>query len=317
MASARRLLALAATLVLAGVACATTTSTTAPASTTAPSPIPVYTLDRAEHRRPAAVDWHAESRTFFVSTLNDGGIYRGRLDEPVTPIFLRGQPGLSADGIRVVGGRIYVGGGIDGEIRIYDLATRQRTGTFETGAGGQVTDLAVTGSGDVYVTDGVRPVLWHLTPQQVDAGSGTPEAIPVTPEISMHGSCNLNGIVALTDRRLIVANFANGSLYRVDLDEAGGRAIVPITGVTVPLAAGMALDEDRLVVADDAGLSVVALGDDVASAMLVEQIRDPSFRDTAAVALADDRYLVVNLDQSSSHKTPGQPDTVSSVPARS
>ena len=123
----------------------------------------------------------------------------------------------------------------------------------------------------------------------------------------MHGSCNLNGIVALTDRRLIVANFADGLLYRVDLDEAGGRTIVPITGVTVPLAAGMALDEDRLVVADDAGLSVVAVGDDVASAMLVEQIRDPSFRDTAAVAVADDRYLVVNLDQSSSHKTPGQP----------
>jgi hypothetical protein len=60
-----------------------------------------------------------------------------------------GQPGESADGIRVAGGRTYVAGSTDGRIRVYDLATRQRTGTFETGPGGQVIDLAVTGTGDV------------------------------------------------------------------------------------------------------------------------------------------------------------------------
>jgi hypothetical protein len=132
----------------------------------------------------------------------------------------------------------------------------------------------------------------------------------------VHSLDNLNGIVALTGRRLIVSHFADGVLYRIDLDGAGGRTIVPITGVRVPLAAGMALDGDRLVIADDAGLSVVELGDDAGNAGLVEQIRDPSFRDTAAVAAADDRNLVVNLNQSSSHKTPGQLDTVSGVPAR-
>ena len=199
------LLALAAALILTVAACATTppsnaTTSTPPPSTAALGPIPVYTLDGAEHRRPAAIDWHAESRTFFVSTHNDGSIYRGELDSPITPIFLHGQPGQEADGIRVVGGRIYIG---------------------------------------------------------------------------------------------------------------GGRTIVPITGATVPLATGMALDGNRLVIADDAGLSVVELGDDAGDATLVEQIRDPSFRSTAAVAVAGDRYLVANLaDQGP------PPDTVSSVPAR-
>jgi hypothetical protein len=311
MAPCRSLLALGAALLISSPACAATPAATAPPATAASDPIAVYTLDGAEHRRPAAIEWHADSRTFFVSTHNDGGIYRGGLDNPITPIYLRGQPGQQADGIRVAGGRIYIGGGIDGEIRVYDLTTRQRTGTFATGPGGQVIDLAVTSTGDVYVTDGVRPVLWHLTPEQVVAGTGVPEAIPLTPEISADGACNLNGIVALTDRRLIVGNYADGLLYRIDLGDTGGRTIVPITGVTVPLAAGMALDGNRLVIADDAGLSVVELSDDAGHATLVEQIRDPSFRSTAAVAVADDRYLVANLaDQGP------PPDTVSSVPAR-
>ena len=312
MASARPLLALAVAALIGAAACAATPPVTSPPpSTAAPAAISAYTLEGSEHRMPAAIDWDAASRTFFVSTHNEGIIYRGGLDDPITPVFLRGQPGQSADGIRVSGGRIYIAGGVDGQIRVYDLVTRQRTGTFETGPGGHVIDLAVTGTGDVYVTDGVRPVLWHLTPEQIAAGTGTPEAVVVTPEVPMHASCNLNGIVALTDRRLIVGNYTDGLLYRVDLSDSGGRTIVPITGVTVPLAAGMALDGNRLVLADDAGLSVVELGDDARHATLVEQIRDPSFRSTAAVAVAGDRYLVANLaDQGP------PPDTVSSVPAR-
>jgi hypothetical protein len=316
MAPSHPLLTLAAALILTVPACATTPPSNAsmaiePASTAAMGSISVYTLDGAEHRRPAAIEWHAESRTFFVSTHNAGSIYRGGRDSPITPIFLHGQPGLEADGIRVAAGRINIGGGNDGEIRVYDLATRQRTGTFETGPGGQVIDLAVTDAGDLYVTDGVRPVLWHLTPEQIAAGTGTPEAVVVTPEVPMHSSCNLNGIVALTDRRLIVGDYTDGLLYRVDLSGRGERTIVPITGVTVPLASGMALDGDRLVIADDAGLSIIELSDDAAHATLVEQIRGPSFRSTAAVAVAGDRYLVANLaDQGP------PPDTVSSVPAR-
>jgi len=310
MASARPLLALAVAVLIGTAACAATPPATSPPSTAAPAAISAYTLEGSEHRMPAAIDWDAASRTFFVSTHNEGIIYRGGLDDPITPIFLRGEPGQSADGIRVSGGRIYIAGGVDGQIRVYDLSTRQRTGTFETGPGGHVIDLAVTGTGDVYVTDGVRPVLWHLTPEQVAAGHGTPEGIPVTPEVAIHGLDNLNGIVPLTDHRLIVSHFADGLLYRIDLGAAGGRTIVPITGTAVPLAAGMALDGNRLVVADDAGLSVVELSDDAGHATLVDRIRDPSFRSTAAVTVADDRYLVANLaDQGP------PPDTVSSVPA--
>lgn len=310
MASTRPLLALAVALLIGAPACAATPPSTAPPSAATPAAVPVYTLDGAEHRRPTDVDWDTESRTFFVSTYNEGILYRGGLDEPLTPVFLHGQPGQTADGLRVAGGRIYVCAGTEHQVRVYDLATRQRTGTFETGSGGHVIDLEVTGPGDVYVTDAILPMLWHLTPAQVAAGSGTAQGIPVTPEISIHGDFNLTGIVALTDHRLIVSHHADGLLYRIDLDANGGRTIAPVTGTVVPLAAGLALDGNQLVVADGKGLSVLTLGDDAGSATLVGQIRDPSFRNAVAVAVTGDRYLVANFaDQGP------PPDTVSSVPA--
>jgi hypothetical protein len=310
MVSARPPLALAVALLIGAPACAATPPATGP-PTAPPSAaaIAVYNLDGAGRLKPTDVEWHAESRTFFVSTYNQGALYQGGLDDPLTPAFLRGQPGQTADGIRVAGGRIYVAAGTEAQIRVYDLATRQRTGTFTTGSGGHVIDLEVTGPGDVYATDAILPMLWHLTPGQVAAGSGTAQGIPVTPEISIHGDFNLTGIVALTDHRLIVSHHADGLLYRIDLADGGGRTIVPITGTSVPLAAGTALDGNRLVVADGKGLSVLTLGDDAGSSTLVEQIRDPSFHDTVAVTVADGRYLVANYATQT-------PDTVSSVPVR-
>jgi len=314
MTHSRPLLALATALLLGAPACAATPAATAPATTAppaaaAPGPIPVYTLDGPGGLKPTDVEWHAESRTFFVSTFNQGALFQGRLDDPRTPAFLQAQPGQTADSMRVAGGRIYVCAGIEAQIRVYDIATRQRTGTFEVGSGGHVIDAEVTGTGDVYVTDAMLPMLWHLTPDQVAAGSGTAQGIPVTPEIPIHGDTNLFGIVALNDHRLVVGHRADGQLYRIDLDDSGGRTIVPITGAAVPLAGGIALDGERLVVTDGAGLTVLALDDDARTATVIDQIRDPAFHDTTSVAVADDRYLVVSFDTRT-------PDTVVSVAAR-
>jgi hypothetical protein len=40
--------------------------------------------------------------------------------------------------------------------------------------------------GDVYVTDSFRPILWHVTRAQVQAGSGTPEQIADAIETWFH-----------------------------------------------------------------------------------------------------------------------------------
>ena len=176
---------------------------------------------------------------------------------------------------------------ISGQIRVYNLVTKAQVGRFETGSGGEVIDLAVTDSGDVWATDGTRPVLWHLTPQQVAHGSGTPTALPVTPEIAYSPSPNnLTGIVAMTNQRLLVVNEGDGTLYRIDLDSHAprGRTITPIGGATVRQGESMLLDGHRLVVADFHGLSIMNLSDDAQHATADTPIRDPAFHETFSAA---------------------------------
>ena len=313
------LLVVAVTAVLAAVTACSTPGNSPPSGAPAPSaapstgPVAVYTLEKPEHRTPVPITWHAESGTFFVGTMHDGSIYRGRPDDPTVRVFLMGQPGQTASGIGVSGDRIVVAGGIYGDVRAYDLRTRERVGDFSTGSGGFLHGLHVAGSGDVWVTDAQRPALWHLTPEQVAAGEGAPTSIPLSPEIPYIAGCdNVQGVVALSDTRLVVVNFFDGTLYRIDLDPRApqGRTITPIADATVPLGSRMILDGSRLVVADENGLSVVELDADAARGTVVTRLRDPSFRDATAVARVGDRYLVVNAAW---NEPP--PYTISSVPA--
>jgi hypothetical protein len=287
--------------------------TPAPSAVPSPGPVAVYTLENPEHRTPVPITWHAESGSFFVGTMHDGSIYRGKPDDPTVRVFLLGQPGQTASGIGVTGDRVVVAGGIYGDIRAYDLRTRQRVGEFSTGSGGFLHGLHIADSGDVWITDAQRPALWHLTPEQIAAGEGTPTSIPLSPEIRYIAGCdNVQGVVALSDTRLVVVNFFDGALYRIDLDPRApqGRTVTPISDATVPLGSRMILDGSRLVVADENGLSVVELDAGATRGTVVTRLRDPSFHDATAVARVGDRYLVVNAGW---NEPP--PYTISSVPA--
>ena len=82
----------------------------------------------------------------------------------------------------------------------------------------------MTRRGDVYVTDSFRPTLWHVTAEQVAAGSGTPQALDVSAIPYEAGAFNLNGIVAKGCRKLVVVDTNSGKLFRIKLDDAGARS---------------------------------------------------------------------------------------------
>ena len=281
--------------VLAAVALSIVAGCSAPAPPPGPPPasaVALYTLAESNrgkpqdirHGEPVDVGWHAASGTFLVATYNDGTIYRGRLADPDVPVYMKARWARRSPGSPSRATCSTRPGSISGQIRVYDLATKAQVGRFETGSGGEVIDLAVTSSGDVWATDGVRPVLWHLTAQQVADGSGTPTALPVAPEIAFTpGPNNLSGIVAVSDRRLLVVHEGDGTLYRIDLDPQAprGRTITRIDGATVRQGEGMVLDGNRLVVADFHGLSIVDLSDDAGRATAVTPIRDPAFDATS------------------------------------
>jgi Cu-Zn family superoxide dismutase len=276
----------------------------------------LFTLQPDPAGNPEGVAFDQQSKAFFVSITADGAIYRGTLDSNTVSPFIPGAAGKAAVGLKVQGGKLYVAGGPTGSITVYDLATRQVVAQFQTGTGGFLNDLVVTGRGDVFVTDSFRPVLWHVTAGQVSAGSGTPQALDVS-EIPFEqgpGQFNLNGIVSSGSQRLVVVDTNSGKLFRIDLgdDQSSIRAIDEISGATVPGGDGLLLDQGRLVAVQGspAQLSFLKLRGGARQATLERTQTSDKLRGPSTVDRADGLYLVVNADFAMSQR----PFTVAGLP---
>ncbi len=223
------------------------------------APADVYTLAEPQHGNPEGVAFDKRSGFFFVSATGDGSIYRGRLGDTATPVpvFIPGAAGQSATGLKVQRGKLYAAGAGTGTIKVYDVDSGALRATFDTKGGDSaptfVNDLDVTKRGDVYATDSKRPAIYHLTAEEIAAG--TPAAkpidpadvIPTSPEIPFNAAptaFNLNGIVVDDDRgddqgrhgdrhghrgdrradKLIVVDSDTGQLFRVKVGKDGNAA---------------------------------------------------------------------------------------------
>jgi Cu-Zn family superoxide dismutase len=274
----------------------------------------LFTLQPDPAGNPEGVAFDQQSKAFFVSITAGGAIYRGTLGSDTVSPFIPGTTGGSAVGIKVQGGKLYVAGGSTGSITVYDLATRQVVAQFQTGTGGFLNDLVVTGRGDVFVTDSFRPVLWHVTAEQVSAGSGTPQALDVSEIPFEAGQFNLNGIVTRGSHRLVVVDTNSGKLFRIELDAdlSSIRAIDEIQGATVLGGDGLLLDRGRLVVVqgNPAQLSFLKLRAGARRATLERTQTSDKLRGPSTVDRADGLYLVVNADFAGNRR----PFTVAGLP---
>ena len=175
----------------------------------------VYTLAEPQHGNPEGVAFDKRSGFFFVSATGDGSIYRGRLGDTATPVpvFIPGVAGQSATGLKVAHGKLYAAGASTGTIKVYDVDSGALLATFDTKGGDSsptfVNDLDVTKRGDVYATDSKRPAIYHLTAEEIAAGTPAPkpidpgDVISTSPEIPFNAApaaFNLNGIVVGDDR---------------------------------------------------------------------------------------------------------------------
>jgi sugar lactone lactonase YvrE len=275
-----------------------------------------FTLKPDPAGNPEGVAFDKRSKAFFVGITADGAIYRGTLGSDTVAPYIPGATGKSAVGLKVKRGKLYVAGGATGSITVYDIATKAQVAKFETGSGGFLNDLQVTRSGDVYVTDSMRQTLWHVTGEQVAAGSGTPQGLDVSAIPYTTGEFNLNGIVAKSARKLVVVNSADGKLYRIKLGRDGDSidSIDEITGATVPGGDGMLLDNGRLVVVqgDPAQLSFLKLRKSARRAKLERTQTSDKLRGPSTVDRAKKLYLVVNADFATSTK----PFTVAGLPRK-
>ena len=275
----------------------------------------VFTLapDPAANPEGIAVDSHeAVLRVGY----RDGAIYSGTLGNPTISPFIDGTPGGSAVGLKVRKGKLYVAGGATGLIKVYDLATKALVASFDTGLGGFLNDLVVTAKGDVFVTDSFRPMLWHVTADQVTAGTGTPQGLDVSASIAFTaGAFNLNGIVSKDRHTLIVVQSNTGQLWRISLSKANDaiRKITEIKGVPLPGGDGMIIDRGRLVVVqgDPAQLHFVKLRHGARKARDAGTQTSDTLHGPSTVARDGKFYLVVNADFANAASPPF---TVSALP---
>ncbi len=252
---------------------------------------------------------------FFVSDTGSGAIYTGSPGSDTVTPYIPGTTGGSAAGLKIWRDRLYVAGAGSGKITVYDLASKQAVATFDTGKGGFLNDLVVTRGGDVYVTDSLRPMLWHVTGAQVKAGSGTVQGLDVSSAIKFQTGFNLNGIVAKRADRLVVVQSNTGKLFRIDLSRDGAAIdrIDEVQGVSVPGGDGLLLDRGRLVVVQGgspAQLAFVKLHDGATRGEVRDTRTSTLLKGPSTIARDGQLYLIVNADFATSSK----PFTVAGLP---
>jgi Cu-Zn family superoxide dismutase len=202
------------------------------------------------------------------------------------PVFISGAAGQSATGLKVQRGKLYAAGAATGTIKVYDVHSGALLATFDTkGADSSptfVNDLDVTQRGDVYATDSKRPVIYHVTAEEIAAGTPAPtpiaptDVISTSPEIPFNAAptaFNLNGIVVDDDRgddqgrhhgdrhrhrgdrradKLIVVDSDTGQLFAVKVGKDGNAARrireLQVDGGPFAGGDGLLIDRGRLLV---------------------------------------------------------------------
>jgi sugar lactone lactonase YvrE len=252
---------------------------------------------------------------FYVSSNENGTIYRGTLGRTKTSVFLPpgGDGRSAANGITIGGGRLFVAGLDTGYVFAYDLKTKKLLRRFDTrdGTPAGINDVAVTPSGDVYATDSARSLLFRM-PASATAG-GSPRTQKLKSWLKLRGTIvptgqqfNVNGIVSSADgRHLLIVHTSSSRLFRIDTRTKAITEVKLDQPATV--GDGMVLRGRTLYVVCVAGVLKYRLASDLSSGKRLGTTTDPSFRFPTTGAALGDRLLVVN-SQFNKRGTPEGPE---------
>jgi Cu-Zn family superoxide dismutase len=253
---------------------------------------------------------------FFVTSTQDGTVFRGDLDRPRMSVYLRGGTnGLTnAIGIEATRDRLLIAGGAGHRVDVWDLRRKRAVRRFNTGSTGTVNDIAIAPDGDAYVTDTGTGRIFRLPARQIAQRGGPTRVRPlltISDDLAPDGY--VNGIVA-AGRRYLVVSVTTARLLRVDL-RTKRVTRVALTGGDVPVPDGMVLRGRTLYVVNSANrVTQLRLSRTAASARVIRNITSTDFALPTTVAIAGRRLLVVNSQFNRRTTTPVLPFTVSSVP---
>jgi hypothetical protein len=225
--------------------------------------------------------------TFYAGSRETGAIYRGDLRSGKGAVFVQGQTGRRALGLKARGGKLYVAGGMTGSAYVYDARTGADVDAVDFG-GGFVNDVTVTRRA-AYFTDSLKPLIYVY-----DRRTGATRTLPISGDLVYEAGFNANGIAATPDgKRLIIVQSNTGELFRAN----------PKTGATKQIDApdvtsgdGILLRGKRLYVVRNQlnRVAVLRLRARLSRATLKTQLTDPDFDIPTTIARHGKRLYVVN-----------------------
>jgi sugar lactone lactonase YvrE len=249
-----------------------------------------------------------KGHTFYVGSIPTGAIYRGDLRTGEGAVFIQGETGRAATGLKYAGGRLYVSGAGTGKAFVYDARNGALLKEYQlaTGAGGTfINDVVVTKSG-AYFTDSQRSVIYRV-PKDL----GAAQTIPLTGDFQFVPGFNLNGIDATANGKTLVAVQSNtGKLFTID-PATGATKQIDTGAATFVNGDGILLHGKTLYVVQnrDNKVAVVKLASDLTSGTLARTITDSDFDVPTTLARHGKRLYAVNAR----FTTPPGPTTTYSV----
>jgi hypothetical protein len=215
---------------------------------------------------------------FYVGSRATGAVYRGSLRTGRGAVLVPGGSGRAALGIELDHGRLMAAGGQTGKAFVYSARTGKPLADFQLASGSGATfvnDVVVT-KGAAWFTDSNRAVVYRL-PIGRRGALGTPQAVPLTGDFKLVGGFNLNGIVASSNgKTLIAVQSATGKLFAID--RTGRTRQIDLGGATVVNGDGLLLAGKLLYVVrnQDDLIVVVRLSSGLTSGKVVRTLTDPA-----------------------------------------
>ena len=270
---------------------------------------------------PEGIAVHEAAGTFYVGASAGGAIFEADIESGDVRVFSDGDLPMALGMTVDDHGRLFVAGGMSGQVAAYDLDGGELLATWTVADpdGAFVNDL-VAHDGSVYVTDSYRPVLYRI-----DAG---PDADFADGELEEHLSFegspfqyvegfNANGIVPTPDgQALIVVQSATGQLYRIGLDE-GSVTVVASNQAPVFAGDGLVLLDHVLWVVQNEFEQIVPLRltpDGFEARGDGPPLRDDAFAFPTTAAAFDGSLFVVNSQFDRQGDEPELPFQVVRVP---
>jgi sugar lactone lactonase YvrE len=250
---------------------------------------------------PESITTAPTGKTYYASSFTTGAVYKGTVGAAAHLFLAAGANArTSATGVKLdQHGRLYVLTGSGSHLQVFNA----RSGQLEVNLGAEVqpgqnlNDLAITPTGDIYITDFTTPRIYRVKASVIARGRGkiSPWLTPNTSKVPNLKTGNLNGIaLTVDDKYLIVGQTGNGALYRIGLSNRSIHRI-NVHGADLTGSDGILLiDHTLYVVRHSNAVAVLRLNSAYTGGHPTRTLTDSSLDLPTSIAPAGKRLLITN-----------------------